>query len=178
MLRGTMTPDPNTEAALLSAQLLKLIQQANPDAVVLTTGQRIEPKRRRHFAPDEMVRVVTANDNEVCKFCRDIAAGGPYRFQDVRRSIPHHPWCRCRLAPLRVTDPGWLYQHPRPSIKQFVRVAHAHIMPKAPGRPRKRKMPQQNAKIVALLKKKRKFLAPKGRRALKIFNLHKRNKRK
>jgi len=37
MLRGTMTPDPNTEAALLSAQLLKLIQQANPDAVVLTT---------------------------------------------------------------------------------------------------------------------------------------------
>jgi hypothetical protein len=177
MLRGSMTPDPNTEASLLAAQLLKMIQRINPDAVVLTTGQRIAPKHRRHFAPDELVRVVTANDNEVCKFCRDIAAGGPYRFQDVRKSIPHHPWCRCKLAPLRVTDPGWLYQHPRPSIKQFARVAHTHITPKPP-RARKRKTPQQNAKIVALLKKKRKFLAPKGRRALKIFNLHKRNKRK
>src|SRR6516162_3676944 len=120
MLRGTMTPDPNTEANLLAAKLMKMIQDANPDAVVVTTGQTIKTrKKRRFYAPDELVRVVTANDNEVCKFCQDIANGGPYRYADVKKTIPHHPFCRCQIAPLRVTDPGWLYQHRRPTIKQF-----------------------------------------------------------
>jgi hypothetical protein len=166
-----MTPDPNTEADLLAAKLLKMLQDAHPDAVVVTTGQRIFTKRRKKFADEDLVRVVSAGDNEVCKACQEIVNGGPYRYVDVKKTIPHHPFCRCQIAPLRVNDPGWLYQHPRPSIKQAARVFHSHITPKA--RPVVRKMSRRNAAIVGLLKKKRKFVAPRGKRSLKIYQLKK-----
>jgi hypothetical protein len=176
MLRGTMTPDPNTEADLLAAKLLKMIEDAHPDAVVVTTGQTIRTKRRRRFAPDDLVRIVTAGDNEVCKACQEIANGGPYRYADVKKTIPHHPFCRCAIAPLRVNDPGWLYQHPRASIKQFSRVFHSHITPKA--RPVVRKTSRRNAAIIGLLKKKRKFVAPRGKRSMKIYKMNRKNKRR
>jgi hypothetical protein len=163
MLRGSIDPDPNAAAARLSAKLMALIQKANPDVVVY---EKAKPVRRKHYTGNELVNVMTANDGNVCKACLEIAAGGPYRYHDVRKTIPHHPGCRCYVKRVGVADTGFLFEHARPTFKQFTRAVKAHLVPKIRRRRKAVGAPQRNAAISRMRKKGKKFVAPHGKRAI------------
>jgi hypothetical protein len=59
------------------------------------------PPRHRHdgMTRDEDVEVVTAEDDDVCEVCIDIAAQGPYELDEAESLIPAHPNCRCSFMP-------------------------------------------------------------------------------
>lgn len=48
------------------------------------------------------VRVITAEDDDVCVVCEKIADGGPYNINTARALIPAHPHCRCAFVPVDI----------------------------------------------------------------------------
>lgn len=54
-------------------------------------------KRHRivHDADEAEVAWQTAEDDEVCDQCEEMAQGSPYTVEEVLDLIPLHPWCRC-----------------------------------------------------------------------------------
>jgi hypothetical protein len=186
MLRGHMEPDPSDVAAQLSARLMSIIAARHPagDAVVeayvdrepgwrkrafrqqIVAARQAEKKKR--FTGHELVKVVTARDGNVCKACLELAAGGPYHYTDIRAQVPHHPGCRCYIARLGAADRGFLWQHPRPTFKQFKRAVKANIFPRVKRRRKAHGAPQRNATIARLRRKGKKFVAPHGSRAVRF----------
>jgi hypothetical protein len=55
------------------------------------------------FHDEQLVTVITAQDDKVCPACKEIAANGPYTIEQVRYDprykIKHHPECRCAVVP-------------------------------------------------------------------------------
>lgn len=58
-------------------------------------------KSDNYFQKDEMVEVVTMDDEKVCPICEKIQKQGPYKVGEARTLIPAHPNCRCLLQPVR-----------------------------------------------------------------------------
>lgn len=58
--------------------------------------------------PDEMVKIITMEDDNVCPICRDAAEHNPYKMSDIRRMLSKwehtthpgllHPNCRCTIG--------------------------------------------------------------------------------
>jgi hypothetical protein len=48
------------------------------------------------------VRVITAEDDDVCVVCEAIADRGPYTINAARALIPAHPHCRCAFVPVDI----------------------------------------------------------------------------
>lgn len=73
---------------------------------VTSSGRRL-PERRfgtpregeRFFNQGEKVKIVTMQDEAVCKQCQ-AAAEGTYAVEEARSMIPIHPNCRCHIEPL------------------------------------------------------------------------------
>lgn len=64
---------------------------------------RSERARRPNdfFRPDELVKIVTMGDEQVCEICQRLAEEGPYPIGDARAHLPAHPRCRCVVEPYR-----------------------------------------------------------------------------
>lgn len=88
---NTMMYRINADAALINAPATRPMR-----------GKRSFAKKSdNYFAKDEMVKVVTMDDDDVCPICDKIQKGGPYRVDKARTLIPAHPHCRCLLQPTR-----------------------------------------------------------------------------
>jgi hypothetical protein len=57
-------------------------------------------KRRRKVLNKALFEVLTAEDDDVCPICEDIADSGPYTLAEARGLIPAHPHCRCQFVPV------------------------------------------------------------------------------
>lgn len=64
------------------------------------TVQRIRSVQRE-LERLERVNVQTAEDEDVCPVCEEIAENGPYRINTARALIPAHPHCRCAFIPAK-----------------------------------------------------------------------------
>ena len=53
----------------------------------------------KDLEPGESVNVLTAGDDDVCENCEEIAAAGPYEFEEAEELLPAHPNCRCAVVP-------------------------------------------------------------------------------
>ncbi len=87
----TMMYRINADAALINAPATRPMK-----------GKRTFAKKSdNYFNKDELVKVVTMDDDDVCKICDRIQKGGPYKIDRARDLIPAHPHCRCLLQPVR-----------------------------------------------------------------------------
>ncbi len=50
------------------------------------------------------VDVLTAEDDDVCFECQDIADNGPYHIDEAESLIPAHAFCRCSFLPVGATS--------------------------------------------------------------------------
>jgi hypothetical protein len=156
----TIEPSLDKVKEFLAEALTKDLAELKPDEVVVLKGTRRSWKHR--YDDNTLVKIVTANDAAVCKFCLDMASHNPYRFADAKKQLPHHPNCRCQIRSLRATDSGYFRQ---PTLGKFVRYAKVRLKAyKQKGKP----VPQRGATIKKLRSKKRRFVAPSGYRAIKI----------
>jgi hypothetical protein len=169
VLRMEMSPDPGQAAAWLAKKLQDAIQAKHPDEVVVLKGQKRRWRRKYHDS--DLVKIVTANDQQVCKFCIDMVSHNPYRYGDAKKVLPHHPGCRCQIVSLKASDPGFLA---RPTFKKVGKYLQYAIANAAKARKRKgKKVSQRGATIKRLRKKKRRFVAPSGYRVLRRQQLKK-----
>lgn len=53
------------------------------------------------FQQDEMVNVVTMEDELVCPICQEASEDGPYPIEEARKMLPLHPNCRCVVQSAR-----------------------------------------------------------------------------
>jgi hypothetical protein len=75
----------------------------------LVEAQTSRPMRKRGFVrkpeeffnKDELVNIVTMDDEDVCPICQELAADGPYPIEEARMKIPAHPNCRCLVQTFR-----------------------------------------------------------------------------
>jgi hypothetical protein len=153
---------PQAVTAWLTQQLLQKIGDRHPDQVVLLKGQRANWYKR--YRGDTLVKIVSQNDDAVCKSCRDMIAHNPYRYEDARKQLPHHPGCRCQIKSLKASDTGYLRQ---PTFDKFGKYMQTAV--KNAVKFRGRKTPQRGATIKKLRKKGRRFVAPSGYRASRIY---------
>lgn len=87
----TMMYRIDAEAALIEA----------PKTRPMRNRRKFAKKSDNYFQKDEMVEIVTMDDEKVCKICEDIQKNGPYQVGKARTFIPAHPHCRCLLQPVR-----------------------------------------------------------------------------
>lgn len=160
IFRMSMEPGPGAIKKFLVDALLKDLQDKHPDQIVVLKGQR--RSWRRKYKDNDLVNIVTARDQDVCKSCLDMAAHSPYRYADAKKQLPHHPGCRCQIASLKVRDPGYLRQTTFKKVRKYVR---ATIKQAAKGK----KAPQRGATIKKLRKRGRRFVAPSGYRSVKLY---------
>lgn len=66
-----------------------------------STIRRITRMEAETEAWAKRVNVQTAEDDDVCSICLDIAENGPYSIDRARSLIPAHPRCRCAFVPVR-----------------------------------------------------------------------------
>jgi hypothetical protein len=160
----TVSISPSTEQikAWLTNALLKDLEGKHPDEVVILKGQR--KRLRRKYSDNDLVNIVTARDGGVCKACIDMAQHSPYRYGDAKKQLPHHPGCRCQIASIRVHDPGYLRQPTFKKVRKYLATAINQSI-KHKGK----KTPQRNATIRKLRRKRRRFVAPSGYRAVSLF---------
>jgi hypothetical protein len=162
----TIEPSIDKIKQFLTDALLADIEKLHPDEVVVLKGVRRSWKKR--YKDTDLVKIVTANDGRVCKHCQDMVAHNPYSYGDAKKQLPHHPGCRCQIRSLRASDPAYLAQ---PTFKKFgtyMRVAVRNAV-KHKGK----KVPQRGATIKRLRKSRKRFVAPSGYRAIKIFKRQK-----
>lgn len=159
---ASIDKSPGEVTRWLAAKLVKLLEDKHPDQVVILKSQR--RAWRRKYKDNDLVRIVTAHDQDVCKACLDMAAHSPYRYADAKKQIPHHPGCRCQIASLRAHDAGYLQQPTFKKIKKYVRTTIKQSIKNAG-----KKAPQRGATIKKLRKKGRRFVAPSGYRSVKIY---------
>jgi hypothetical protein len=157
MFEFKIDPPIDKIKAFLADALTKDLIELHPDEVVVLKGVRRSWKHR--YDDNTLVKIVTANDAAVCKFCLDMASHNPYRFGDAKRQLPHHPNCRCQIRSLKATDAGYFRQ---PTLGKFVK--YAKLRSKQKGK----KVPQRGATIKKLRSKKKRFVAPSGYRAIRI----------
>lgn len=65
--------------------------------------REFDQRGREAFEPDDMVRVVTAGDNNVCPICEAIAERSPFTYEEAQSNIHHGAGigennCRCMLT--------------------------------------------------------------------------------
>jgi hypothetical protein len=161
MLNVTMEPSVEGIKQFLTEALLKDLKGLHPSEVVIF--KNVRQTWRRKYDDNDLVKIVTANDGLVCKFCLDMAAHNPYRYGDAKRALPHHPKCRCQIRSLRTDDPGYLQQPTARKVGRYMKV-WLHKSGKRGGKP----APQRGATIKRLRKKGRRVVAPSGYRAIRI----------
>jgi hypothetical protein len=164
MLHVTLSPSLRDVRQFVKEALYtdinKHFKHRKPDEVVIFKNVRYAWKKR--YDDNDLVKIVTANDGQVCKFCIDMVQHNPYRYGDAKKMLPHHPKCRCQIRSLRATDPGYLMQ---PTVKK----ARAYAKVWLKRHLNKGKTPQRGATIKRLRKKKgSRVVAPSGYRALRI----------
>jgi hypothetical protein len=158
----TVSPSLEDIQKWLTKALLKDLEGLHPDEVVILKGQR---KRWRHkYSDDDLVNIVTAHDQDVCKACLEMAQHSPYRYGDAKKQLPHHPGCRCQIASLRVHDAGYLRQPTFKKVRKYVRTALQESV-KHKGK----RVPQRAATITRLRRKRRRFVAPSGYRSISVY---------
>jgi hypothetical protein len=65
----------------------------------LPKGARRRPAHDHAMVRDQaLVNVQTAEDDDVCEECQDLAESGPYTLEEAEALIPAHINCRCELA--------------------------------------------------------------------------------
>jgi hypothetical protein len=161
MLQVTMDPGPRQIKQFITEALQKDITGVHPTEVVVFKNVRYAWKKR--YSDNDLVKIVTAEDGAVCKFCIDMAQHNPYRYGDAKRMLPHHPKCRCQIRSLRATDPGYLLQPTMKKARGYMKV-WLHKTLKHKGQ----KTPQRGATIKRLRKKGQRVVAPSGYRAVRI----------
>lgn len=62
-----------------------------PGARRFKTGRKSDD----YFYAEELVNIVTMEDEIVCPICDELAQDGPYPIAEARELIPAHPHCRC-----------------------------------------------------------------------------------
>ena len=160
MLRVTIEPGPEAIKKFVTDALMKDLKGLHPDEVVVLKNVRQTWNRR--YDDNDLVKIMTAADGLVCKFCADMAAHNPYRYGDAKKMLPHHPKCRCQIRSIRVSDPGYLYQPSARKVGRYMKV-WLHKSHKQKG------APQRGATIKRVRKKKgRRVVAPSGYRAIRI----------
>lgn len=178
-IEARIEPDVTVFAAALARKLdaaiakrIAAIEKQKPVGdieVVFEKGpQRAKRRRRqRRFGPNDLVKISTMKDGEVCKACAEMAAHSPYRYADAKKQLPHHPFCRCTILPLTASDPGFLVQtgfkKAQRYIKKFRRVARS-VKSISQG-----KVSQRLATVKRLRKKGRRFVAPTGVRSVRSY---------
>jgi hypothetical protein len=141
---------------------MKDLKGLHPSEVVIFKNVRQTLSRR--YDDNDLVKIVTASDGLVCKFCADMAAHNPYRYGDAKKMLPHHPKCRCQIRSIRVTDPGYLQQPTARKVGRYMKT-WLHKSLKRTGK----QAPQRGASVKRLRKKKgRRVVAPSGYRAIRI----------
>lgn len=165
--RFTMEPRPDDIKKFLAEALTKDLQGIHPTDVII--DRNIERSRDRRYDDNDLVKIVTAHDGSVCKFCQDMEAHNPYRYGDAKRALPHHPHCRCQIRSIRAKDPFFGAQPTTTGkfrrygkLRQGYKIARAKKYGGYVG------VPQRGAVIKTLKKKGRKFVAPSGYRAIRI----------
>jgi hypothetical protein len=88
---NTMMYRINAEAALIDA----------PATRPMRGKRKFATKSDNYFQKDELVKVVTMEDDDVCKICERVREGGPYPVGRARDLVPAHPNCRCLIQPIR-----------------------------------------------------------------------------
>ncbi len=165
MFRVAVDPDPDVIVKDLSQKLVALLKKdqelTHASEVTVKFKSQSVTRRQPRFDRNTLVKIITAHDGNVCKACREMAALSPYRYQDARKQLPHHPGCRCKIVALTARDPGYLIQ---PSFKKVRRYIRYQVKQAT-----KKKAPQRNATIAKMRKKGRKFLAPTGVRSVRLY---------
>jgi len=66
-------------------------------------GRKLEGKREStdfgKRQPEQLVIIVSKEDDLVCPDCEELAAAGPMPFEVAKEHIPKHPHCRCVILP-------------------------------------------------------------------------------
>lgn len=44
-----------------------------------------------------IVKIITMDDEKVCKICEDASENGPYTLEEAQKMLPLHPNCRCLI---------------------------------------------------------------------------------
>ena len=70
-----------------------------PSGRAVTRARRAERKLEQALG-ENLVNVVTQNDDRVCQVCQDISDESPYTLDEARSLIPAHPRCRCAFFPV------------------------------------------------------------------------------
>jgi hypothetical protein len=165
----TIEPSIDKIKQFLTDALLADIEKLQPDEVVIVRGVRRAWKKR--YKDTDLVKIVSANDGRVCKSCQDMIVHNPYSYGDAKKQLPHHPGCRCQIRSLRASDPAYLAQ---PTFKKMGKYLQAAIRnaTKAKGK-KKRSAQQRGTTITKLRKKGRRFVAPSGYRAIRVYKRQK-----
>jgi hypothetical protein len=85
------------QVGLVPERVKKVTNIVN-DAPSARTVRRIR-RGERKLQRLKLVEVLTAEDDDVCPICEDIADEGPYSVSEARGLIPAHPECRCAFVP-------------------------------------------------------------------------------
>jgi hypothetical protein len=167
VLHITVEPSLDKVKQFLTDALMKDLEKLKPDEVVVLKGVRKSWKKR--YKDTDLVKIVTAHDGRVCKFCLDMEAHNPYSYGDAKKQLPHHPGCRCQIRSLRASDPGYLAQ---PTFKKMRKYLQTAIRNKQRAH-KKKSLQQRGTAITSLRKKGRRFVAPSGYRAIRIYKRQK-----
>jgi hypothetical protein len=171
-LNITIEPSLDKIKQFLTDALLADLEKLHPDEVVVIRGVRKSWKKR--YKDTDLVKIVTANDGRVCKHCQDMVAHNPYSYGDAKKQLPHHPGCRCQIRSLRATDPAYLAQ---PTFEKFSKYMLYSVRNAVRARraikQKGKKVPQRGASITKLRKKGKRFVAPSGYRAIKVYKRQK-----
>lgn len=166
--RFTMEPRPDDIKKFLADSLAKDLAGMHPTDVII--DRSIERSRDRRYKDTDLVKIMTAHDGSVCKFCLDMEAHNPYTYADAKKALPHHPGCRCQIRSIRAKDPLFGVQ-PATAGKQHrygkLRAGYKLARAKKYGG-NIQGVPQRGAAIKTLRKKGRRIVAPSGYRAIRI----------
>lgn len=95
------TTHPTVKSAMERAEFLRKLHHVKKDEATIPSFFDAARKRKlKRKVPRELFEVLTAEDDDVCPICEDIADSGPYTLAEARGLIPAHPHCRCQFVPV------------------------------------------------------------------------------